>query len=62
MPDYRLYCLDREGKISFAENIAARSDEEALRKAHDMKLHALRCEVWEGRRLVGALDVTDLAN
>jgi hypothetical protein len=61
MLDYRIYCLDGAGKISFAETINAASDPEAIARAHDMKRHTLKCEVWEGRRLVATLSAQDLA-
>jgi len=60
MPDYRIYCLDGAGKISFAEELSASSDEEAIAKAHRLKQKALKCEVWQGRRLVATLSAKDL--
>jgi hypothetical protein len=57
---YRLYCLDGAGHISFAEVIEAETDEEALARARELKQGALRCEVWDGRRLVGSLSRDDL--
>lgn len=61
MLDYRIYCLDRAGRISFAETIAAAGDPEAIVHAHDMKRHELKCEVWQDRRLVAILNAQDLA-
>jgi hypothetical protein len=60
MANYRLYCLDGAGRISLAEWIRATDDRAAIRQAHDMKLHALKCEIWEGVRLVATLDAKDL--
>jgi hypothetical protein len=61
MPDYGIYCLDAAGKISFAEELIASSDEEAIAEAHRLKQKALKCEVWQGRRLVVTLSTQDLA-
>jgi len=58
---YRLYCLDSSGRIDFAQWIEARDDSEAIRQAHDLKRHALKCEVWNGDRLIATLDARDLA-
>ena len=60
MADYRLYCLDGAGRISLAEWISASDDEDAIWQAHDLKLHALKCEIWKGERLVATLDAKDL--
>ena len=61
MVSYRLYCMDGEGHIHFAEELEASNDEEAVRKAHDLKRHSLKCELWRGERLVATLDERDLA-
>jgi hypothetical protein len=61
MPDYRIYCLDGAGTISFAEELSASSDEEAIAKAHQLKRKTLKCEVWRGRKLVATLSTQDLA-
>ena len=62
MAEYRLYCLDGTGRISFAEEIDAASDEEAIARAREMKPDALVCEVWDGHRLVASVDLRDVAN
>ena len=56
MADYRIYCLDISGHINLADWIDADSDEEAIRKARELKPEAHRCEVWEKSRLVGKLN------
>lgn len=54
MAEYRLYCLDGDGRIGgAAELIIANSDEEALEAALERK--AAPCELWQGRRLVAAI-------
>jgi hypothetical protein len=59
---YRMYCLDEAGRInSFAEEIIADSDKEAISKVREMKPEALQCEVWKGKRLVTSLRRQDLA-
>lgn len=56
MPDYRLYSLDPYGRIGFSEDIAADSDEQAIRLAHDAKPDATKGEIWQGRRLVAVVN------
>jgi len=60
MSDYRLYCLDGAGRINSAEWIEAEDDEAAVIRARDVKNGALKCEVWQGRRLVARLDGASL--
>ena len=61
MPDYRLYCLDADGRISLADWIEADTDEEAIEKARTTAQGALKCEIWERKRLVKTLDAQDLS-
>lgn len=56
MHHYRVYCLDGAGKISLAEWIEAGDDADATQQAHDLKRGALKCEVWQGDRLVATID------
>lgn len=56
MAIYRLYCMDGAGRIRDAEWFEAADDASALAVAAEMHPDALRCEVWCGTRLVGALD------
>lgn len=60
MTSYRLYCLDGAGQISLAEWIEAEDDVRAVTLAREMKNGALRCEVWQGPRLIARLDDHDL--
>lgn len=61
MASYRLYCLDSAGRISLAEWIEAGDDAQALGQARLLKGGARKCEVWEGKRLVGRLREHDLS-
>jgi hypothetical protein len=42
--------------MDFAQWIEASSDEEAIKKARDLKPHARRCEVWLQSQLISKLD------
>ena len=52
MSAYRVYCLDGAGKVWAAEWIEAADDAAALDSARGFE-QAVRCEVWQGQRLVG---------
>jgi hypothetical protein len=53
---YRLYCFDGADKVWAAEWIEADSDDAAIQAARG--LHAgVKCEIWQGNRLVAALDL-----
>jgi hypothetical protein len=52
MKQYRIYCLDEEGRFQKVNEITASSDAEALMRAHALG-HPGNCEVWAGNRLVG---------
>ena len=55
MGDYRLYCLDANGKIRKAEWIQADGDEDALAQARALG-RPTACELWQRNRLVGRVD------
>jgi len=55
MPDYRLYCLDRDGKFTNVHQIEADNDADAVSKARKLKL-SVKCELWERGRMVAALN------
>jgi hypothetical protein len=61
MAPYRMYCLDREGRIGFAQWIEADSDDHAIAEAHRLNPGARRCEVWRGNCLVAQLNAENLA-
>jgi hypothetical protein len=54
MADYRLYCLDGVGKITSAEWIDAKNDDEALAIARAQK-RSVPCEIWDHNRLVASV-------
>jgi hypothetical protein len=47
--------LDEWGRIGFAEDILAETDEEAVKLAADVSPDAKKCELWEDRRLVATV-------
>ena len=55
MPAYRVYLLDGAGKITTADWIDAKSDEEALRQARSLQEEG-KFELWDRQRLVGRFD------
>ena len=52
MRNYRIYILDEWGRIGFAEDLQAMTDEAALALAAEVNPRARKYELWEGRRLV----------
>ncbi len=61
MHDYRLFRLDGLGQIMLVELIRAADDCDATRQAIQLAKSALKCEIWEGRRLVRTLGRGELA-
>jgi hypothetical protein len=59
MADYRLYCLDRAGRITVVEELSAHSDDDAIAQARHRTRHGSKCEVWKGRELLLKLDAQD---
>lgn len=51
MVDYRLYILDRNGRIQTADWIVADNDEEAVELSRKDPRCAC-CELWKNRRLI----------
>ena len=61
MREYKVYCLDYEGRNVEAQAITASTDEEAIREAR--ALQGLRqCEIWRGRHLVAKITNFDLVS
>jgi hypothetical protein len=55
MARYRMYSLNAFGRIGYAEELNASSDEEAIAKVREIKPTSKVCEIWDGRRLVATL-------
>lgn len=53
---YRVFCLDREGRITYAQALDAPDDVEAVKQAQAVPRDAVSCEVWDFDRLVGRFD------
>lgn len=62
MASYRIYSFDGPGRISPAEDIEALSDRDAILKVRQMKPTAIKCELWDGKRLVATLDGYSVAH
>jgi len=56
---YRVYSLDGAGRLELPDWIEAADDAQALCQAQELKNHARKCEVWQGKRLVAALNRED---
>ena len=54
MPEYRLYCLNDEGRFTKSHEIEATDDSDALSQANAMKL-PVRCELWQQTRKVAEI-------
>jgi hypothetical protein len=54
MREYRIYSLNDVGSLDLADTIIAADDRAAIIEARNLKRHARKCKVWEGRRLVMA--------
>ena len=55
MPDYRLYFLDPDGKISHALELQCRDDEDAVRHA-ETHIDGRAMELWSLKRRVKEFD------
>jgi hypothetical protein len=53
--NYRLYCFDGVGKVWAPDWLHASSDEEAIALAQAMDV-GVKCEIWEGKRLVATIE------
>jgi len=54
MLQYRIYCLNEEGRFSKVKEIVMAGDREALAWARALHHHGI-CEVWQGSRLVSII-------
>lgn len=55
MAEYRLYCIDGDGKIASAEWVQATSDDEAVAIVRIKKAGRV-CEIWDRQRLVAKIE------
>ena len=53
---YRVYSLDKYGRIAFADEFSATDDQEAILLAREVKSDAMQWEVWEEHRLVAEIN------
>jgi hypothetical protein len=61
MTSYRLNLFDGGSRLSLADWIESENDAEAVAKARCLQDGAVRCEVWEGNRLVERLNANDFS-
>ena len=54
MNTYRLYSVDRTGKITSAQRVYAECDDEAIELARVLSTES-NCEVWKGQTFVAAV-------
>jgi hypothetical protein len=52
---YRVYSLDDAGRVGFPDEVKAENDDAAMALARDLVPHAVKCELWQDRRLVATL-------
>ena len=57
MASYRLYCLDRQGKITSAEWIEADDDAAALSASRALA-KPVACELWLRNRMIDRVEPT----
>jgi hypothetical protein len=55
-----MYSLDQHGRIGFSEDVEAETDGAAIALLRELKPDAIKCELWDGRRLVATLKGRDL--
>jgi hypothetical protein len=51
-----MYTLDESGRIDFPQEILADGDQQVLATIRAMKRNFRKCEVWNGHRMVAALN------
>ena len=61
MVGYRLYCLDRAGRIDLADWLDAADDDDAIDQARSLKNGARMCELWQRDRLVTNFGTSQLS-
>ena len=58
MVAYRVYLLDGVNRFTRAEVVEATSDEEATRQARNLN-GFVKCEIWNGEKLVASMSADD---
>ena len=56
---YRVYCLDGVNRVVRAEWIEAADDPQAVELARALIFDCVKCEVWQGPRLVERINDPD---
>lgn len=56
MANYRVYCLDGANKVASAGWVEADGDEAAVEQVKE-RFAGYKCELWDGQRLVGRIDL-----
>jgi hypothetical protein len=62
VPEYRLYCLDKRGRILDRHDFDPVNDQAAMQIAHDREHSHLDCELWEGKRKVALIPAKGVAD
>lgn len=55
MPTYRVYLIDRNGRVQLGQTFQLRGDEEAVAQFDSLERRGLNAELWQGGRLVRKL-------
>jgi hypothetical protein len=62
MPDYRIYWLDQDNRITRADSLTVDTDEEVLAGAEALLGAAPAREVWRGAQRIGHVFAKQLRN
>ena len=62
MVAYRVYFLDGVNRFTRTEAVEAASDEDAVHQARGLMSGSIKCEVWDGQRLVAKVTADDRPN
>lgn len=62
MTEYRLYCLDKRGRITHPHDFDAPDDQAALVIADHREHPEHECELWQGQRKIVRLPAKSLAH
>ena len=59
MTAYRIYFLDGVNRFTRTEAVEAASDEDAVSQARPLIGDSLKCEIWDGERIVARIMAND---